>query len=96
MAFMLCVIKESQLLPSSPAMVVSQSGNPRQRGLSAIHCQPCRAHQKIGFQEEVREILGKFVVAFDERYLWDLWISRAFSAAPLWGIFPRPRKLSLG
>jgi REP element-mobilizing transposase RayT len=28
-------------------------------------------HQKISFQEELREILRKYGVAFDERYLWD-------------------------
>ena len=27
-------------------------------------------HQKISFQEKLREILRKYV-AFDERYLWD-------------------------
>ena len=28
-------------------------------------------HQKISFQDELREILRKYGVAFDERYLWD-------------------------
>jgi hypothetical protein len=28
-------------------------------------------HQKISFQEELREILRKYWVGFDERYLWD-------------------------
>ena len=28
-------------------------------------------HQKISFQEDLREILRKYGVAFDERYLWD-------------------------
>jgi putative transposase len=28
-------------------------------------------HQEISFQDELREILRKYGVAFDERYLWD-------------------------
>ena len=28
-------------------------------------------HRKISFQDELREILRKYAVAFDERYLWD-------------------------
>jgi putative transposase len=28
-------------------------------------------HQKISFQDELREILRKYGVVFDERYLWD-------------------------
>jgi putative transposase len=28
-------------------------------------------HQKISFQDELREMLRKYGVAFDERYLWD-------------------------
>jgi REP element-mobilizing transposase RayT len=28
-------------------------------------------HRKISFQDELREILRKYGVAFDERYLWD-------------------------
>src|SRR5215469_8932213 len=28
-------------------------------------------HQKISFQDELREILRKYGIAFDERYLWD-------------------------
>jgi hypothetical protein len=28
-------------------------------------------HRKISFQAELRQILRKYAVAFDERYLWD-------------------------
>jgi len=28
-------------------------------------------HRKISFQDELQEILRKYGVAFDERYLWD-------------------------
>ena len=28
-------------------------------------------HRKVSFQDELREILRKYAVAFDERYVWD-------------------------
>ena len=30
-----------------------------------------RHHRRVGFQEEFRRVLGKYGVAFDERYVWD-------------------------
>jgi REP element-mobilizing transposase RayT len=28
-------------------------------------------HRHVSYQEEVREVLKRYVVAFDERYVWD-------------------------
>jgi REP-associated tyrosine transposase len=32
---------------------------------------PAEHHRRISFQEEFREILRRYEIAFDERYIWD-------------------------
>jgi len=47
--------------------------------LQYIETQPEHHHTRT-FQEEYRELLRRHGVDFDERYVWDLTLNRAFSA----------------
>jgi len=47
-------------------------------------------HQKISLRDELREMLPKCGVAFEERYLWDSWIFRDVPRFQRWVIFGGP------
>ena len=58
-------------MPGNVAMVVFSVGKSQAETLVQYIASQTEHHQKIGFQDELREMLRKYGVAFDERYLWD-------------------------
>jgi hypothetical protein len=52
-------------------MVVSPVGKSQAEALVQYIASQAEHHRKISFQDDLREILRKYGVAFDERYLRD-------------------------
>jgi len=83
--------------PGNVAMVVSRSDNPRQRPwCNTLPAKPSIIERSVSNFEKSCVSTGSPSTSVIYGTNGSPGICRAFSAALLWGTFPRPRKLSLG